>query len=78
MIEIEGGGWVHEKIVITVLVTAAEIDNIVMIGIRDDATGFRVLRQLLIASFGIVYQSQNLLTISLDLVLVNARDVRKL
>lgn len=78
MVEIKVGGLIHEQIVVAVLVTAAEIDDIVVIGIRDNATDLRVLRQLLIASFGIVHQSQDLATISLNLVLVNARNGREL
>lgn len=73
---------IYEKIIIiTVLVAAAEIDDIVMVRIRHNSIGvgiLRVLRQFRVASFSVVHQPQYLATISLDLVLIDIRNGSKL
>lgn len=56
MIEIEIGGLLQKKVVVTVLVAAAEVDDIVVVGIGNNAVGLRIFLQFLIASSGIVHE----------------------
>lgn len=49
---------VCEKIVtVTVFITTAEIDDIVVVGVGNNAIGLGILRQFLVTPFCIVYQS---------------------
>lgn len=79
VVQVESGRWLHEKLVIiAVLITAAEVDDITMIGIRNNAVSLCILIQFLVASPCVVHQSQDLMPVAFHLVLVNARHCREL
>lgn len=56
MVKVEVGCFINKKVIITVLVAAAQVDDIVVVGIWDNALRLSVLRQFLISSFGIVHK----------------------
>lgn len=56
MVDIEIGGLVQKKVVVTVLVAAAEVDDVVVVGIGNNAVELRIFLQFLIASSGIVHE----------------------
>jgi hypothetical protein len=69
---------VHKQIVVTVLVTAAEVDNIVVVGIWNNTAGLCLLCHFLVTTLCIFNQSQDLPAIALHFILINVRDCRKL
>lgn len=56
MVDIEIGGLVQKKVVVTVLVAAAEVDDVVVVGIGNNAVELRIFLQFLIASSGVVHE----------------------
>lgn len=71
IVKIKIGRLVHEQIIVAILVAAAEIDDIVVVRVWDNAMRLRVLRQFLVSSPGIIHQPQDLATIPSDFVVVN-------
>lgn len=78
MIKIESGCGIPEQVIITVFITATQVDNIVVVGVWHDTVRVGVIFQLLVPALRIVDKPQYLATIALDFVMINTRDLRKL
>lgn len=42
-VQVKSRVLVHKKVIVAVLITAAKVDDVVMVGIRNDAISFRVV-----------------------------------